>query len=185
MEISDKYRENWKNRKITYRPIGIIYSEHTEHENTPVQGIFTPAPGRIEVFEEFSEGLNDIDRFTHLYLIYHFDRATGSRLLQKPFLDGQKERGIFAIRHFNRPNPIGLSIVGLTRVCGNFLEVTGVDILDGTPLLDIKPYIRQFDTREDAKSGWVDEQRLDDIGAFNGTPKELRKRESGNRAHLS
>ncbi|MBP1929746.1 tRNA-Thr(GGU) m(6)t(6)A37 methyltransferase TsaA [Methanolinea mesophila] len=122
--------------------------------------------------------MKDIDQFTHLYLLYHFDRATGTALIRKPFLDDGEERGIFAIRHFNRPNPIGLSIVGLTRVSGNVLEVTGVDILDGTPLLDIKPYIRQFDAREGVKSGWVDEQDLADIGGMNSTPKRLREREN-------
>ena len=157
--------------------MGIVHSEHTEHDNTPVQGIFNPCRGYVEIFPEYEEGLCDIDSFTYLYLLYFFDRATGRNLLQKPFLDGEKDRGIFAIRHFNRPNPIGLSIVHLCRRCKNILEVSGVDILDGTPVLDIKPYVRQFDHREDAKSGWVDNQHTDDIAEWNSTPKELRKRE--------
>lgn len=180
MKLTNAHRDKWENKDIIYHPIGVIHSGHTTHENTPIQGIFNPAIGYVEVFPEFSEGLKDIGEFNYLYLLYHFDRATGKNMLQKPFLDGEKERGIFAIRHFNRPNPIGLSIVGLSRVCGNILEVTGVDILDGTPLLDIKPYVAQFDHREEVKSGWVDEQHLDDISAWNSTPKQLRKRERTN-----
>jgi tRNA (Thr-GGU) A37 N-methylase len=98
----------------------------------------------------------------------------------KPFLDGEKDRGIFAIRHFNRPNPLGLSIVKLLKVQGNILEVEGMDILDGTPLIDIKPYVQKFDHRDDVKSGWVDNQHLDDIAAWNSTPKELRNRNRTN-----
>jgi tRNA-Thr(GGU) m(6)t(6)A37 methyltransferase TsaA len=176
MKISHDHGVQWKDRDIIFHPIGIIHSEHTEHENTPIQGIFNPCRGFVEVFSDFEQGLTDIESFTHLYLLYYFDRTTGKNLLQKPFLDGEKERGIFAIRHFNRPNPIGLSIVRLCRVCGNILEVTGVDVLDGTPLLDIKPYIRQFDYRDDVKSGWVDDQHMDDIAEWNSTPKELRNR---------
>ncbi|HOP67463.1 MAG TPA: tRNA (N6-threonylcarbamoyladenosine(37)-N6)-methyltransferase TrmO [Methanoregulaceae archaeon] len=176
MKLSDKLGKRWEKGDITYSPIGIIHSDHTDHEHTPIQGIFNPSIGYVEVFPEFADGLRDIESFTHLYLLYHFDRATGRSLLQKPFLDGEKERGIFAIRHFNRPNPIGISIVRLNRVCGNILEISGVDVLDGTPLLDIKPYVHQFDHRDEVKSGWVDNQHIDDIGAWNSTPKELRKR---------
>ena len=127
MKLSDKLGKRWERGDITYAPIGIIHSDHTEHEHTPIQGIFNPSVGYVEVFPEFADGLRDIESFTHLYLLYHFDRATGKSLLQKPFLDGEKERGIFAIRHFNRPNPIGISIVRLIRVCGNILEISGVD----------------------------------------------------------
>jgi len=176
MKLSGEHAEYWKNKEITYRPVGVIHSGHTELENTPIQGIYSTSVGYVEVFPEFAEGLRDIGAFTHIYIIYHFHRAKGRSLLQKPFLDGEKERGIFAIRHFNRPNPIGLSIVRLSRVCGNILEVTGVDILDGTPLLDIKPYVHQFDHRDDVKSGWVDDQHTDDIREWNSTPTELRKR---------
>lgn len=176
MTIAPDNGERWKNREIVFHPIGIIHSEHTDHDTTPIQGIFNPSRGSVEVFPEYEQGLCDIESFTYLYLLYYFDRATGKNVLQKPFLDGEKERGIFAIRHFNRPNPIGLSIVRLCRVCGNILDVSGVDVLDGTPLLDIKPYVRQFDHRDEVKSGWVDDQHLDDIAAWNSTPKELRNR---------
>ncbi len=163
--------------EIRYRPIGIIHSEYTKQEETPIQGIFNSSRGEVELFPEYAQGLKDLESFSHIILIYHFHRATGSSLLQKPFLDGQRERGIFAIRHFNRPNPIGISIVRLLAVKGNVLEVCGMDVLNDTPLLDIKPYVRQFDHREEAKSGWVDEQHIEDIGDWNSSPKELRRRE--------
>ncbi|MCC7566080.1 MAG: tRNA (N6-threonylcarbamoyladenosine(37)-N6)-methyltransferase TrmO [Methanomicrobiaceae archaeon] len=166
--------------RIEYRPIGIIHSEFTEQENTPVQGVFNTSVGHVEIFPEYAEGLCDIESFSHVILLYHFHRATECRLIQKPFLDGEKERGIFAIRHFSRPNPIGISIVELLGVSGNMLEIRGVDVLDGTPLLDIKPYVRQFDHREEVRSGWVDDQHLDGVAEWNSTPKELRKRDRTN-----
>ncbi len=177
MNLTQKHREQWKDAPIIFHPIGIIHSEHTEHENTPIQGIFNPSVGYIELFEEFAAGLADIESFSHIYAIYYFHQATGKNLVQKPFLDGEKERGIFAIRHFNRPNAIGLSIMELRKVSGTILTVSGVDVLDGTPLLDIKPYVRQFDHREEVVSGWVDNQHLLDIGEWNSTPKELRQRD--------
>lgn len=180
MNLSDIHAKNWHNQKIIFQPIGVIHSEHHEQENTPIQGVFNPSVGFVEVFPEFTDGLRDIGSFTYLYLLYCFDRATGVCLLQKPFLDGEKERGIFAIRHYNRPNPLGLSIVKLLKVEGNILTVEGVDVLDGTPLIDIKPYVRQFDHRNEVKSGWVDDQHLDDIAEWNSTPKELRNRNRTN-----
>lgn len=166
--------------QIIFRPIGVIHSEHTVQEDTPIQGIFNPSRGQVEVFPEFAEGLRDIESFSHIYLIYHFDRAGEVKLIKEPFLDEDKARGIFAIRHFNRPNPIGISIVDLLEVHDNILEISAVDILDGTPLLDIKPYVRQFDHRENARSGWVDETHTDDIAEWNASPKELRKRDRVN-----
>jgi tRNA (adenine37-N6)-methyltransferase len=162
--------------EITYRPIGIIHSEFTEQENTPIQGIFNTSVGQVEVFPEYAEGLHEIESFSHIILLYHFHRADGCSLIQKPFLDVTKARGIFAIRHFARPNPIGLSIVELLGVNGNILEIRGVDVLDGTPLLDIKPYVYRFDHRTEVRSGWVDDQHMDDIAEWNSTPKELRNR---------
>ena len=169
-----------ENKQITYTPIGIIHTEYTEQEETPIQGIFNPSVGLVEVFPEYAAGLEEIKSFSHLYLIYHFHQATGYRLVQKPFLDGERERGIFAIRHFNRPNSIGISIVELLDVQGNVLVVRGVDILNGTPLLDIKPYVRQFDHRDNVRSGWVDQQHTDDIAAWNSSPRALRDRKRTN-----
>lgn len=166
--------------EIVYHPIGVIRSEFTEQENTPIQGIFNDSVGTIELFPEYEEGLREIESFSHLILLYHFDRADGYSLLQRPFLDEQNERGIFAIRHFKRPNPIGISIVKLLGVEGRLLSIRGVDVLDGTPLLDIKPYVFQFDNREEVSSGWVEEQHIEEIADWNCTPKELRDRKRTN-----
>lgn len=169
-----------RSKEIIFHPIGVIHTEFTEQENTPIQGIFNNAEGTVELLPEYEEGLRDVESFTHLILLYHFDRATGISLLQRPFLDGEKERGIFAIRHFNRPNPIGISIVRLLGVEGRTLHIGGVDMLDGTPLLDIKPYVYQFDNRDEVSSGWVENQHVEDIADWNCTPKELRGRERTN-----
>jgi len=177
MNISCEHANIWKESEILLRPVGVIHSEHTIQDNTPIQGIFNPSIGYIEIFDEYVPGLADIDSFSHIYALYFFHRATARNVIQKPFLDGEKERGIFAIRHFNRPNPIGLSILELLEIDGKILKVSGVDILDGTPLLDIKPYVRQFDHRESVKCGWFDDQHMDDIEHWNCTPKELRNRE--------
>lgn len=165
---------------VTYRPIGVIRTPFTEQKNTPIQGIFNKARGTVELFPEYESGLLDIETFSHLFLIYHFHQANGTMLRQKPFLDLQKERGIFAIRHFNRPNPIGISIVELKGVRGNVIDVCGMDTLDGTPLLDIKPYVQQFDHRENVRSGWVDNQHVDDVREWNSTPEALRHRDRVN-----
>jgi tRNA-Thr(GGU) m(6)t(6)A37 methyltransferase TsaA len=141
---------------VTYEAIGIIHTPFTEKANTPVQGVFTPdSKGEVEVFPRYVLGLRNIEGFSHLILIYHFHLAEGCSLIAKPFLD-REEKGIFSIRHFNRPNPIGLSIVQLHKVKGNILEVSEIDILDGTPLLDIKPYIPEFDARHNARRGWYE-----------------------------
>jgi tRNA (adenine37-N6)-methyltransferase len=160
---------------IIYSPIGIIHSPFTEKDHTPIQSLFSETAGTVEVFPAYAEGLRDIGGFSHLFLIYHLHRTETCTLLRKPSLDGSKDHGIFATRHFCRPNPIGLSIVELKAVNGNVLEVGGVDVLDGTPLLDIKPYIRQFDCREKARSGWVDEKDLRQESAHQYTPEKLRK----------
>ena len=147
--------------KVVYQPIGIIHTEFTNEENTPIQGVFAKdAKGKVEVFPKYAAGLKDIDGFSHIILIYHFHLSEGYLLVAKPFLDDE-EKGIFSIRHFRRPNPIGLSVVRLDRVKGNVLEVSEVDIRDGTPLLDIKPYVAQFDNRTDVKSGWLSSPHLE------------------------
>ena len=141
-------------QEITLKPLGIIYTPCAQKEKTPIQGCFAPNnKGFIELYREYSEGLQDIQGFSYLILLYYFHKAEGCTLLAKPFLDKDK-KGIFAIRHFNRPNPIGFSIVRLYRVRDNILDIGSVDILDGTPLLDIEPYVPQFDIKEDVKNGW-------------------------------
>jgi tRNA-Thr(GGU) m(6)t(6)A37 methyltransferase TsaA len=140
--------------QITYEPVGIIHTPFKEQSSTPIQGVFAPdSKGEVEVFPQYLEGLKDIAGFSHLILIYHFHLANGYSLLTKPFLDNES-KGIFAIRHFKRPNNIGLSVVRLYAVRGNMLEIGEVDIVDGTPLLDIKPYVPDFDNRLNVRAGW-------------------------------
>ena len=143
--------------KITYRPIGIIHSEHTIKENTPIQPVYAEGcKGYVELYPEFSEGLRDLNDFSHIYLVYHFHQEGEVNLIVKPFLQ-DKERGIFATRKPCRPNAIGLSVVKLIRIEDNTLYLDNVDILDGTPLLDVKPYTTRFDLHNVEKNGWQDE----------------------------
>ena len=110
--------------------------------------------GEVEIFAAYAEGLRDLDGFSHIYLIYQFHQAQRTELSVVPFMDSVA-RGVFATRSPLRPNHIGLSIVELLRVEGNALTITGIDVLDGTPLLDIKPYIAAFDEVAGSRSGWM------------------------------
>jgi len=150
--------------KIVYRPIGVIHSEHVEKEKTPIQPVFAKGcRGKIEVFPRFAKGLRDVEGFSHVYIIYHLHRSGKPKLKVKPFLQ-DKEHGIFATRAPARPNPIGLSIVEVVKREGNILYINGVDVLDGTPLLDIKPYVSRFDCIKTKRNGWQDE--VDDESAI-------------------
>jgi tRNA-Thr(GGU) m(6)t(6)A37 methyltransferase TsaA len=141
---------------FSYHPIGVIRSGHTDAERTPIQPVFAKGClGRAEIFPRFADGLDGLEGFSHVYLIYHLHRAGPPQLRVKPFLQ-DVERGVFATRAPCRPNPIGLSIVELTGREGNVLHLDGVDILDGTPLLDIKPYAARFDRIEGTRNGWQD-----------------------------
>ncbi|MDD3250188.1 MAG: tRNA (N6-threonylcarbamoyladenosine(37)-N6)-methyltransferase TrmO [Smithellaceae bacterium] len=143
--------------RIWHRPIGVIHSEHTAAEKTPIQPVYAKGcRGRAEIFPEFAGGLRDLEGFSHIYLIYHFHRAPEAKLIVKPFLQ-DVERGVFSTRAPCRPNPIGLSVVELVKMEGHILHVDGLDILDGTPLLDIKPYTEKFDLHDVKKNGWQDE----------------------------
>ncbi len=143
--------------RIQYKPIGVIHSEHIIADETPIQPAYAKGcRGRAEIFPEYEEGLRDLDGFSHIYLIYHFHRSKSVKLTVKPFLQ-DVERGVFATRAPSRPNAIGLSIVELVSREGNILYLDGVDILDGTPLLDIKPYIARFDCVQTLRNGWQDE----------------------------
>jgi tRNA-Thr(GGU) m(6)t(6)A37 methyltransferase TsaA len=145
---------------VTFQPIGIIHSAHRAAEETPIQPVYARgAEGRAELLPEFAAGLRDLDGFSHVYLIYWLHEAGAPRLLVKPFLD-DVERGVFATRAPCRPNPIGLSIVKLLRCEKNVVHVRDIDVLDQTPLLDIKPYVPRFDHRDPVKCGWID--RVDD-----------------------
>ena len=142
---------------IYFSPIGIIHSEHTVKEKTPIQPIYAQTcRGQVEVFPEFQEGLDGLDTFSHIYLIYHLNQVKEVRLKTKPFLK-DTEHGIFATRAPWRPNPIGMSIVQLIRRDSNILHIEGVDILDETPLLDIKPYTTRFDCIQTDRNGWHDQ----------------------------
>jgi tRNA (adenine37-N6)-methyltransferase len=142
---------------IVYEPIGVIRSEHTKPEETPIQPVYAIGfQGQAEVFPEFAAGLRDLEGFSHVYLVYHMHKADRPRLAVKPFLQ-DVERGVFATRAPCRPNPIGLSVVKLVRREGNILHLDDVDVLDGTPLLDIKPYTAKFDYIETTRNGWQDE----------------------------
>jgi len=138
------------------RPIGVIYSLFTEKDQTPIQSVRSQAIGTVEVFPEFADGLKDIEDFSHIHLIYIFHQSSGYSLQVKPFLDDH-EHGIFATRYPYRPNPIGISTVRLLSRRENTLSIEGVDVLDGTPLLDIKPYVPDFDIRtEIVRVGWYE-----------------------------
>jgi tRNA-Thr(GGU) m(6)t(6)A37 methyltransferase TsaA len=139
---------------VKYYPIGIIHSPLKHASGAPLQSISAKhVEGVVEVFPRYVPGLKDIAGFSHLILIYHLHRARRASLTVKPYLD-TKKRGIFACRAPARPNPIGISIVKLEKVRGGTIWVRELDIIDGTPLLDIKPYIPQFDSRRKATTGW-------------------------------
>jgi len=140
--------------EFTLRPIGIIHSPFTSPRDTPIQAAFSEAEGTLEVYPEYVDGLQDIEGFSHLTLLYWFHRSADYQLVIEPFLDGVA-RGLFAIRYPARPNPIGLSTVELLAREGGVLRVRGLDVLDGTPLLDIKPFVPGFDHREGARVGWL------------------------------
>ena len=135
--------------------IGTIRTPHKTKEECPIQPQYAAGvSGRVEVLSQFAEGLKDIETFSHIYLLYLFDRAGAVGLVRSTFLD-DTPHGIFASRHPCRPNGIGLSIVRLIRREGDVLIVEGVDMLDETPLLDIKPYIPRFDAIPSACEGWT------------------------------
>ena len=135
------------------KPIGVIHSLFTDKSQTPIQPTRSQAVGKVEVYPEYADGLQDLAGFSHIILLYVFHCSSGYSLQIKPFLDDQL-RGLFATRHPCRPNPIGLSVVRLLVRRKNILDVEGVDMLDGTPLLDIKPYVPDFDVCTNVKTGW-------------------------------
>jgi tRNA-Thr(GGU) m(6)t(6)A37 methyltransferase TsaA len=144
---------------VEFQPIGVIHTPFHETEGMPIQpsgarGI----RGTVEVLPEFGEGLRDLDGFSHVTLVYHLHRAGEHRLIVTPYMDTEP-RGVFATRAPSRPNPIGISTVRLVAVRGSTLEVDGVDMLDGTPLLDIKPYVPEFDNHAEIRIGWLEAHR--------------------------
>ncbi len=149
--------------KMDFQPIGVTHSPFRCAGAPPFQSTFSQAEGRIEIFPEYHEGLGSIEGFSHLIILSHFDRAERRALIEQPLSDGDAHHGIFATRHFNRPNPIGISYVELTRVTEGVLHVRGIDLLDGTPVLDVKPYVPAFDSIPHAVTGWVSAQHIERI----------------------
>jgi len=142
--------------ELKYKPIGVIHSPFKEPKGTPIQPAGAKGiDGTVEVFPEYAEGLKDIEGFSHLILIYYFHLSKGFSLKVKPYMDDEAH-GVFAMRGPSRPNPIGISVVRLVKVEGNILYIQDVDMVDGTPLLDIKPYVPEFDIREVERTGWLE-----------------------------
>ena len=143
---------------IQYRPIGIIHTPYKRPAGTPIQPPTSKGvESDVEVFENYTEGLTDLEGFSHIYLIYHFHLSRKFSLKVKPFLDDESH-GLFATRAPSRPNAIGLSIVELIGTQKNILRVKNIDVLDGTPLLDIKPYVPGFDIRKVHRIGWMEKK---------------------------
>ncbi len=142
--------------EIIYQPIGIIRTPFKEIAGMPIQSCAAiGTEGKIELDSELAAGLFDLEGFSHLILLYHFHLVKGYKLYVVPFMD-DKPHGIYATRAPTRPNPIGLSIVELKRIEGSVIYIDGVDMVDGTPLLDIKPFFGKIDNRENVTRGWLD-----------------------------
>ena len=135
-------------------PIGIIHSPFKRKKDTPIQPFKSKAIGKVELFKRYQKGLQDIEGFSHLILVYRFHKSRGFKLLVTPFLDNEL-RGLFATRAPRRPNQIGISVVKLLKRGNNILTVKGIDALDNTPLLDIKPYVPEFATKTKVRIGWL------------------------------
>lgn len=145
--------------KIEFDPIGVIHTPFTEREGMPIQPAgAVGVKGTVELFEDFHPGLKDLDGFSHIILLYHFHRSHSFNLHLVPFMDSEL-RGLFATRAPKRPNAIGLSVVQLDRIKDGVLHIQNVDILDGTPLLDIKPYVPEFDAQVEVRTGWLEKAR--------------------------
>ncbi len=158
--------------EIIYRPIGVIHSPFKGIEGTPIQPTGAKGvKGTIEMDPAYAVGLEDLEGFSHLIVLYHFHLSKGFNLRVLPFLDTHY-RGVFATRAPNRPNPIGLSVVKLVRIKGPVLTIENVDLVDGTPLLDIKPYVPEFNAAKAVKIGWLSKKikktdRIKADGRFN------------------
>ena len=151
------HKREWRTRDkgAAIAPIGLIHTPFKHAEGTPIQGIAGErAEGVVEVLPDLIEGLRDLEGFDRLWLIYHFDRASEVRLVVRPYLD-TTERGVFATRSPAWPNHIGISVVRFLHIEDNRLYVADVDMLDGSPLLDIKPYVPAFDSFEQSRAGWL------------------------------
>lgn len=159
MEITKREIYDFKERKfpkkICFEPIGIIHSPFKTLKGIPIQSLMSDVKGSIEIFSIFKPALKDLDGFSHIYCLYYFDMVKLPVPLQsKPFLKDEL-KGIFCIRTPFRPNPIGLSILEILNIEENIIKVNYIDILDKTPVLDIKPYVPQFDSIKTKRIGWL------------------------------
>jgi tRNA-Thr(GGU) m(6)t(6)A37 methyltransferase TsaA len=154
--------------EIILKPVGIIKTPFNESTDIPVQGKFgDDAEGVCILNDEYHAGLNSLEEFSHVILIYHFHKVKEEHILSKPFLEDEIH-GIFSIRSPYRPNKIGVSIVKITKIKENKLFFSEVDMLNDTPLIDIKPYVKYFDSRENTNAGWVEKHFKD-----NSTPERV------------
>lgn len=145
--------------KIEFHPIGVIHTPFSKPEGMPIQPAGAAGvQGTVEIFEPYRRGLQDLHGFSHIILLYHFHRSHGFDLHVVPFMDS-RPRGLFATRAPKRPNPIGFSVVQLVAIEAGVLRIQNVDMLDGTPLLDIKPYVPEFDAPLKVKTGWLEKAR--------------------------
>jgi tRNA (adenine37-N6)-methyltransferase len=145
--------------QIIINPIGIIHTPHSDVKNMPIQPVAAEGIcGYIELLPEYAAGLKDIEGFSHLTLLYHFHKISGYELEVMPFMDTVMH-GIFSTKAPKRPNAIGLSTVKLLRVKGNIIHIEQVDMLDGTPLIDIKPFYPRYDNRENVEIGWLEKNK--------------------------
>lgn len=146
-------------KQITINPIGIIHTPFEDINGMPIQPLAAKGiKGHIELFPEYLEGLTDLEGFSHITLLYYFHKINGYQLMVKPFMDNI-EHGIFATKSPKRPNAMGHSTVKLLGIENNFIHIEMVDMLNGTPLIDIKPFYSKFDNRKNTKSGWLDNQK--------------------------
>jgi len=160
---------------IDFRPLGVIHSPHKELSEIPIQPVYCEDfAGTVVLDPRYSDGLKDLDQFSHIYLFYCFHKSEQTRLQLKPYLS-DIEHGVFATRAPHRPNKLGMSLVRLLRIEGNVLYVSDLDIVDGTPLLDIKPYIQRFDSRENSRSGWQDDISDENASALGLRDSKTRK----------
>lgn len=159
------------NETILFKPIGIIHTLFIRLAEMPIQpGSDTSGKGTIEIFPEFTAGLKDLEGFSHVYILYHLHKVSQVKMQVIPFLDDGEPRGIFATRAPSRPNPIGLSLVEVIEIEGSLIHINRVDTLNGTPLLDIKPYVPQFEPTSSIRIGWLEDVK-----------DQIRSRRSDNR----
>jgi len=145
--------------EIIIHPIGTVYTPYTDVKNMPIQPIAAEGiKGYIKLLPEYIDGLKDLEGFSHITLLYRFHKIEGYELLVTPFMDTEKH-GIFATKAPKRPNAIGMSTVKLIAIDGNILHIEQVDMLDGTPLIDIKPFYPRYDNRENVNIGWLEKNR--------------------------